>query len=94
MLLLSETSKDNWFDHLSNYADGDYLPDNRTTGSWVIQRTEENFSLCAKSKSSRKLFLIAGRQVVTAEGLEVLSLIMNGKFKDGTPLVQLINGIS
>jgi hypothetical protein len=93
ILLLAETSMDNWFSHLANYANGDYLPDNRTTGSWIIQRTKENCSLYVKSNSSKELFIIAGNQLVTAEGLEVLALIMNGKFEDGIPIVQLIKTI-
>lgn len=93
ILLLAETSKDNWFNHLASYADGIDLPDNRTTRSWTFRNTTENYSLIAESGNLRKLILIAGRQVVTTEGLEVLALCTSNRFKDGKPILELIKEI-
>jgi hypothetical protein len=93
ILLLAETSKDNWFTHLANYADGNNLPDKRTTGSWNFRNTDENYSLIAESGGPRKLILVAGRQVITAEGLEVLALCTSDTFNDGEPILDLIREI-
>jgi hypothetical protein len=93
ILLLAETSKDKWFHHLSANADGKDLPRGKNAGNWTFLRTAENCSLCANSKNSEKLFIIAGHQIVSAEGLEVLALVMNGKFQDGIPISQLIKEI-
>jgi hypothetical protein len=93
VLLLAETSKDKWFLHLAANADGKDLPVGKNAGSWTFFRTTENCSLCANSKNSKKLFIVAGHQVVSAEGLEVLALVMKGKFQDGIPISQLIKDI-
>jgi hypothetical protein len=93
ILLLAETFKDNWFNHLADYADGKGLPDGKNTGSWMFSRTNENNSLLAKSGDSKNLLLIAGRQIVTSEGLEVLALFTNECFKDGDPIKKLIEDI-
>jgi len=90
ILLLTETSEDNWFQRLADYADGKNLPNNKKTGTWAFHRTKETCSLCAKYQNAKKFLLIAGRQVVTAEGLEVLALCTIDSFKDGTPMVDLI----
>jgi hypothetical protein len=90
ILLLAETSKENWFNRLGDYADGKDLPDNKKTGAWTFHHTKENCSLCAEHQNTRKFFLIAGRQIVTAENLEVLALCTMEMFADGTPMIELI----
>jgi hypothetical protein len=89
-LLLSETSKDNWFKLLFEHADGKKLPNKKTTGTWKIHHTDECQSLCARSEDNRELLLISGRQVVSAERLELLALATIDSFQDGTPLKELI----
>jgi len=54
-------------------------------GGWEIAETDEPNSLRA-SKGGRTLFLIAGRQIVTEEGLEVLAYGAAGPFPDGEPI--------
>ena len=93
ILLLAETARDNWFHNLSSYAEGHGLPGNRQTGPWRFHHTAEAESLCARSDDNRKLFLIAGRQVVAAEGLEVLALAGTGTFSDGTLINELIESV-
>lgn len=90
ILLLAETSKDSWFYHLVNYANGKDLPESKETGSWIFRRTDESDSLLAESGNSKKMPLIAGRQIVTKEGLEVLALLINERFEDGIPINELI----
>jgi hypothetical protein len=90
ILLLAETSKENWFNRLADYADGKNLPNSKKTGTWAFKRTKEACSLCVKHQKTKKFLLIAGRQVVTAEGLEVLSLCTIDNFVDGTPIIELI----
>ena len=82
ILLLAETSKDKRFYHLSEYTDGKDLPDGKKAGEWKFYHTDENCSLYAKSEGLKKLVVIAGRQVVTAEGLELLALGTDQSFKD------------
>jgi hypothetical protein len=90
ILFLAETSKDNWFQHLSGSADGKKLPDDKTAGTWKFYHTDEFESLCSRSEDKRELFLISGRQIITAENLELLALATINSFQDGTPIKQLI----
>lgn len=90
VLLLAETSKDNWFQYLSEYADGRYLPDGKTAGGWKFYHTDETCSLFVKSKHSQNLFIIAGRQINTSEGLEVLSLISSDFYEDGISIRKVL----
>ena len=93
ILLLAETSKDNWFNHLADYADGKDLPDGKDTGNWTFHFTNENYSLIAKFGDLKYLILIAGRQIVTEEGIEVLALCTSSSFNDGKPILDLIREI-
>jgi hypothetical protein len=62
-------------------------------GTWAFQRTAEPCSLLATS-DARKLFLIGGRQLVTAEGLEVLALAVTTPLSDGASLRQTLQCIA
>jgi len=88
VLLLAETSKDNWFEYLSNYSSK-----NNGTYNWTFHSTNESCSLVAKNRENNSLVLISGSQIITKEGLELLALATNSKFKDGTSLEQLITEV-
>lgn len=54
---------------------------------WSFERTDEDNSLWAvRDPNPRRLLLIAGRQLVTREGLEVLALGCRAELADGEPL--------
>ena len=55
------------------------------TGGWVFERTPEPGSILARSRSGSLLLLVAGRQIVTRERLEVLSLASTARIEDGLP---------
>jgi hypothetical protein len=56
------------------------------TGSWRITPTAEAVSLLATRSGAVPMFLIAGRQIATAERLEVLALGTRASLPDGAPL--------
>ena len=56
------------------------------TGSWQIASTQEDVSLIANRLGALPLFLIAGRQIATAERLELLALGTRARFPDRAPL--------
>jgi len=93
VLLLTETAKENWFQCLAGYAGGESGTGTRSIGNWTFHRTNENCSLYAQSENSQGLFLIAGRQIVTAEDLEVLALMTDRQFEDGRPLEEVIQAV-
>jgi hypothetical protein len=88
-LLLTETARADYFSKLYQLES---INDNQN-GSLTIQRTDEDCSLLIKFSNRQHLILIAGRQIVTAERLEVLALCTNKKFKDGEPIVDVIEKV-
>lgn len=77
-LLLTEISGTNAF---AKWKSGDC--------AWSASPTEEDFSLVLGDR----LLAVAGRQVVTAEGVEVLAQFTTKDFPDGRPLDETIDRI-
>jgi hypothetical protein len=92
VLLLAETAKSYGFDSLSQVVDGRRL-EGREIGKWRLWRTGEDGSLCAGCDDERRLFVVAGRQVVTAEGVEVLSLANIHSVPEGLPVNRMIEEV-
>lgn len=93
LLLLTETARENWFQRLKKLASEERQIGNRAFENWTFHRTKESSSLCARRDSTQMLFLIAGRQIVTAENLEVLALATDKEFEDGIPLTEVIRTV-
>lgn len=88
-LLLSETLNENWFQRLSALAAPKNQPGRKPLKKWTIHPTAERISLVLKpcgTLSGSKIFVIAGRQIVTDERLEVLSLLSDSRVEDGKSL--------
>ena len=66
---------------------------NQKNGDWKIHPTEEPLSLIAKNERDETLVMIAGRQITTIEGLEVLALITNQEFKERRAITEIIQTI-
>jgi hypothetical protein len=64
----------------------------RSDSGWRIRSTEDDISLVA-NQNDDEIILIAGRQVVSAENVEVLALGMHDTIGDGTPLSEAIEYI-
>jgi hypothetical protein len=77
-LLLTENSGADAFSGLATGA----LP----TGAWRIEPLPETVSLRAIAEHPPALVLVGGRQIITAEGLEVLALGTRKTFTDGEPI--------
>lgn len=77
VLLLTESKQHDWFQTLAARS-GESV-----SSCWRFFTTAEPYSLKAVDDLGRTLYLIAGRQVVTAEKLEVLALICDRTFPDG-----------
>jgi hypothetical protein len=86
VLMLTESEGIDWFDRLERLADG------RKEGAvapWVVARTNDPDALEARCEG-RRLLLVAGRQVVAREGLEVLMLGTRAMVPDGGSLSDLL----
>lgn len=89
VLFLAETSQDDYFNHLSALAkNGSEL-----SPEFKIETTQEKCSIVLNHVTKGKLYLIAGRQIITAEKLEVLGLTTSHKIEDGKPIQNVINYI-
>jgi hypothetical protein len=77
-LMLSEA---HGVDNFARLADG-----TPSTGVWRIEPTREPVSLIARKDGGSPIVMIAGRQIVCREGLEVLALGTRATFADGQPL--------
>jgi hypothetical protein len=85
-LVLTETSKDHYFRQLQAATK------TSTESGWTVHTTAEDCSLNLCNKG-RKIIVIAGRQIITREKLEVLALGYAGEFPDGLVLSETVTGV-
>lgn len=91
-LFLTEAKKDDSFAELKKAADA---ARHLTPGGWRIAATREAESLLLTRDDwpQGRLFLLAGRQVVTAEKLEVLALATTALVADGLALPETVEAV-
>ncbi len=83
-LMFSESA---WHDYFRAFAEG--LIDRSATG-WTVEATDEECSIIACRNHRPAVILVAGRQIVTAEKLEVLALASNRSFSERSPIDAVI----
>lgn len=66
----------------------------RQVPGWCISRTEERESLFVANAQGVRLLVLAGFQVVTREGIEVLALASGDRPTDRRPLADTVAGIA
>lgn len=91
-LLLSEAKNCNYYADLKKEADSHRFI---TPGGWRIAATGEQESLLLSREdwSTGRLFLLAGRQIVTAEKLEVLALATPAIIADHQALHETVEAV-
>ena len=92
-LLLTETAREHWFRRLKNHSREKIEMRGSGSENWTFHETSESCSLSACRAGRQTIFLVAGRQIVTAEDLEVLALATNKEFEDGRPMVEVIRTV-
>lgn len=80
-LLFSETARDHAFAELAREA-----TESPAGRRWSLRPTAEEGSLVGRLEGQDRLILVAGRQIQSAEGLELLALFCVAEFADGLPL--------
>jgi hypothetical protein len=93
LLFLTETARDNWFGQLGEFADNGKGVGDQHAPAWSLHRSEEPESLRVQTPGRPPLWMIAGRQIVTRENLEVLALGTAESFLDGAPLAEVIDRV-
>lgn len=86
VMLLTESHGTNWYDKLQKSAGNEQ----KVWKNWSIARNDEVESLTATSSSGQILSIVAGRQIVTAENLEILALGFPNDIDDGQPINDVI----
>lgn len=93
MLLLTESTGDNWFQELESWAFQGKAIQDELDREWFVHRTHEKCSLVVRSNQGAELWFLAGRQVVTKENLEVLALLTETQVPDGMGLKDSVDSI-
>lgn len=93
VLLLTESQGDDWFNWLTKMANEGEPIRNGYWEAWTVSRTEEKSSLMLRSHRGDELALVAGRQIVTREKLEVSALLTETVFPDGASLAITVEAI-
>jgi len=84
VLFLTETARDNAFDALLHA-----VTERKETvhcPPWKFTRTEEECSLLAVNQNNQVLVIVAGRQIISQEKLEILALGTTKSFPEGLPI--------
>ncbi len=92
ILFLTETEGENRFLSLFESINNTGVQRKRID-SWTFHKTQEACSLRATRKGYPSLFMIAGRQVVTLENLEVLALATSEVIIEGTTLGKTVQQV-
>jgi len=97
VLLLAETSRDFWF-HRTQEKCKQIRHPLAVGHRWEINTTLDRAVLQARKLSKvtgdeKQIFIMAGRQIVTAEGLELLALATNSMFEDGLSISSALDAV-
>lgn len=87
VLLFTESAGDHFYHRFREQTEQDPL------GPWSFRRTGDPISLTALRGKEPRLILVAGRQVATAENLEVLALGCDEEFPDGRSLHETLEAV-
>jgi len=87
VLLLTESEGVTWFQKLWNASALTQAIE------WRVHQTQESCSLVVSHPLQRELIIIAGRQIVTREKLEVLALGTDETFPDGRPVRDVLQDV-
>ncbi len=93
VLLLAEVVGTHHFKSLRNLCDQESVVRDDLWGAWRLHKTAESASVEARSDQGESLFVVAGRQIVTQEKLEVLALVTDKHFPDNETLYQTVERI-
>lgn len=89
VLFLADTPSENGWERLSGQSSGSH-----STGEWDLLPTKERTSLHLTSEDKGSLVVIAARQIVSREDLEVLAVGTRHTFRAGKSIAALIQDIA
>ncbi len=69
------------------------LRDNLALQYFSVEQADNHQLVLRRNSDDRSLYLLPGRQIVAAEGIEVLALCTDALYADGVPAAELIQSI-
>lgn len=83
VLMLSETHACNWFERVREHGESEIH-------GWRMQSTGDDISLLATGPAQQRLHIVAGRQINSREGVEILTLASTVRIADGAPIESVV----
>lgn len=65
-----------------------------TVAGWTVERTPEAAALVLNHAELGRLHVLAGRQVITREKLEILALLTDARFAEGEPIGDTVAAVA
>lgn len=93
LLCLTETSSARSYDQLRARAEAEPGRFIVPGSEWTVDANEERESVTANHPRHGRIYIVAGKQVVVAERLEVLALGCTTTWPDGLPASEVIEGV-
>lgn len=93
ILLLAESDGKNHYQRLCELAEKGQTLSSPKGPVWNLNPYSDHGVLCACRSDGQNVFLFAGRQVTTAENLEVLALMNLCSFEEKLPLFQTVQAV-
>jgi len=94
VMIVTDASEQAGYERLTRLDPVDDCPSPETGDGWRVQATDENTSLLLGRASDEEMIAISGRQIRSAENLEVLAVGTRARFEDGLPMERLIRMVS
>ena len=94
VLCMTESQGDEKFEEIAKLADEGTEDLEAAAARWNFRRSDDPACLFARHPELGEIVIIAGRQVVTAERIEVLGLGSIGKWSDGIGAAEVIESLS
>jgi hypothetical protein len=86
-LFLTETSRDHYFQEFREKASL------VSEGRWKFHKTAEKDSLLVEEEGKAKIVVVAGRQIISREAIEVLALGCDAEFAEGLSIQDTIKEV-
>jgi hypothetical protein len=93
ILMLTESQNKNIFSTLASFSNDKLFYPRLNSINFDVSHTDEKISLKIQDEKKNKIIIIAGRQIVTKERLEVLALCFENIIKDGRPIMDVIKEV-
>ncbi len=95
VLLLTEGATDNWYGRLQASGGGKKRASCKVSANWggIFSREMDWLMVHRRDNQKEKLYLVVGRQIVTAEGIEALALFCGDTIQNGLSLQDTIAAI-